>query len=861
MNYKKDKTLNLALKSSILNNKKKNFYNPLIVGPSRNLSLNSKNYTSISTTKNRNSNIFIKKFPSKTLILSSNNSNNNPLYKNNHSIRLNMYNNIMSNRIKKIELVKNKSYQKYLIKKILTGKVTKENNIRKKLKQNINNSKNENYSNDINHISLNKNLINFNNYEPYYQINENKIIKMNDNNSNSIISNINKVKYNNKNEIKKKEKKLFGIMLKKKSIVTNNLFTKFNNYNNYSLYEQSLLNNNSRKSSYNKYNNSGSSLNLMKNKLFDSNKALFNKKVNNGIIIKKIINNNENENKKMNTISYNNNNNSTTHLTNIPHFNRIKISQFHCKKKKTLKLNLVQNLPMKKCKIIKKSFNNNVNPNRNTINITIDNTVNNIYGNVININKKPKIVYIKVNNSKNKNNSNINKSTTINNGFNNTINTNNTNTNNNNTYKIIKNIKIKKNGSRLFAQNKFLSKNDSMKHSYQNIINICQIRNKTKEKKDKKVSELIKENLKKVHEKKKKKQLLISLNNIHLNKAKLVGIQDIFSNFTEFKTKSPKFETPKIRNAFNNFNQINFSGRFNRTEEKNIDLEKYKIKKNNIKENPQYVYDYINEILTNILIAENNYFENLDLSQLNLIKNKNILSPDSRRFFINSLINIQELLNFKERTLFLTTQIFDRYINNVLLKKKIFIKEENLDIVIVTSLIIASKNEEIKLYSMSDYLNILPLKYNIHDLEKTEYEILSGLDFNLNIPSLLDFYEIFSIENKLNKFQLAKGLFLLNFILLDSNLVQIPPSLLAYAIIYIVSGKKIQFNKINEVYVDNKEKKVIKILSILKDRQMINNLCGYIKYLYKINKNSHYNAPFNKFNTPNYYFISSYLDI
>ena len=144
MNYKKDKTLNLALKSSILNNKKKNFYNPLIVGPSRNLSLNSKNYTSISTTKNRNSNIFIKKFPSKTLILSSSNSNNNSLYKNNHSLRLNMYNNIMSNRIKKIELVKNKSYQKYLIKKILTGKVTKENNIRKKLKQNINNSKNEN---------------------------------------------------------------------------------------------------------------------------------------------------------------------------------------------------------------------------------------------------------------------------------------------------------------------------------------------------------------------------------------------------------------------------------------------------------------------------------------------------------------------------------------------------------------------------------------------------------------------------------------------------------------------------------------------------------------------------------------------
>ena len=42
---------------------------------------------------------------------------------------------------------------------------------------------------------------------------------------------------------------------------------------------------------------------------------------------------------------------------------------------------------------------------------------------------------------------------------------------------------------------------------------------------------------------------------------------------------------------------------------------------------------------------------------------------------------------------------------------------------------------------------------------------------------------------------------------------------------------------------------------------MINNLCSYIKYMYKFNNNSNYNGPFNKFNTPNYYFISSYLDI
>ena len=179
----------------------------------------------------------------------------------------------------------------------------------------------------------------------------------------------------------------------------------------------------------------------------------------------------------------------------------------------------------------------------------------------------------------------------------------------------------------------------------------------------------------------------------------------------------------------------------------------------------------------------------------------------------------------------------------------------------MTSLIIAAKNEEIKLYSMNDYLNLLPLKYNVNDLQKTEYSILSAFDFNLNIPSLLDFYELFSVEVKLNKIQRAKGLYLLNFILLDSNLVQIPSSLIVFAVIYLISGKNIQFNKLKGEYMYNGKKKIIKIISILKDKQMINNLCGYIKYLYEADKNTSYNGPFNKFNTPNYYYISSYLDI
>ena len=824
---KEKKNLNLALKSLIMNNKKKQFYIPLLNQTSRNFSLKSTNSNKTSINSNY-SKLFIRQLQLKNKNLSSNKNINSLNNNNSHSQKIDVIKKININKDISKELLKNKSCYKYTIKNItektihnLNNKLQKKVGVYKKIYNKLNN-------NNINNIQQNskKNNIILNNLEYYYLITDHnesniKTTKNNIININSLIKDKNK---NNNN----KEKKIFGIMLKKKSTVNNNFINKINKMNNnYYLYEKNLEN---RKNKFYKTNNNSlsSSLGLKKNKSgsgSNSNKLLLKKKIKyneknqnyikNDIIIDYY---NDDIKKNMNRISYNCNN-SPTQLTNIPHLNRITINNYNYKVKKPLKFNLGPSIDNKKIHVLQ---NNNTYNSNNTINITIDNSVNNIYDNIININKNPKITFIKVNN-------------------------NSTN-------------------SSYYNNKKLFKKNVSINNSYQNIIINFQ-KNKTKEKANKKIQQIMKENLKKIHEKKKKKKLPISFRKIRLNKVKLLGIKEIFSNFSKIKAKSPKFFTPKLNASFNNFNKIIFSGRFNRTEDKNnIDFftsmnEKYKNTNSKIKENPQYVYEYFYEILNNLLIDENNYFEELDLGQLNINKNKNYINPESRKFFINSLINIQELLNFNERTLFLTTQIFDRYINTVLIKKNINIKEENLDIVIVTSLIIAAKNEEIKLYSMNDYLNLLPLKYNIHDLEKTEYEILSGFNFNLKIPSMLDFYEIFSLEMKFNKIQMLKGLYLLNFILLDNNLVQIPPSLIAFSVVFIICGKKIQFNKISEKYKSNGENKIIKILSILKDKETINNLCGYIKYLYKINNNSTYNAPFNKFNTPNYYYISSYLNI
>lgn len=396
--------------------------------------------------------------------------------------------------------------------------------------------------------------------------------------------------------------------------------------------------------------------------------------------------------------------------------------------------------------------------------------------------------------------------------------------------------------------------------------------NKTKKKYE---NNVLNENMKKIREERKKKASIFSINGKLNPNIKLHGLKTIFSNFYNIDKKQyTSYKTPRIKSpsSFNSLNYLNISSRFNKTEEK-ADLfkndkrndsvnKKYYIK---IKNNPQYSFEYIDEIFQNLLIEENEYFEEINFDSFDKENYKYCINPESWKFFINSLINIQELLYFDERTLFLTVQIFDKYISNVLYKEtNKNINEENLDIVIVTSLIIASKREEIKLYLMKDYLNLLPDKYSIKDLIKQENDILYKFKFNLLIPNILDFFEIFSVICKLDKIQRCKGQYLLNIILLDCNMLRIPPSLLAYSIIKIITKRDMKnyiFNRVNNIYKIYDKEKEIKALKILEDDNMINSICGYIQYIEEYIKLTNYDSVINKFNNENYYYVPSYPNI
>ena len=230
---------------------------------------------------------------------------------------------------------------------------------------------------------------------------------------------------------------------------------------------------------------------------------------------------------------------------------------------------------------------------------------------------------------------------------------------------------------------------------------------------------------------------------------------------------------------------------------------------------PKYLNEYIDEILCNLFLEEKTFMEKIGFQISSDILINYGINPETRTCLIDSLIDLQKIFNFNERTLFITVQIFDRYLVLSIINDNMpKIKEENLDIILTTALLIASKIEESILYKLSDYLGILSDKYTIEDIKLMENNIMNAFNFSAVSPTALDFFEVLAEKSKLNEEQNKKGLFLLNIILLDINISQIPGSVIAYAIVIIVQG---------EEYNINKRKNLIKILNLLFKKKNKNN--------------------------------------
>lgn len=160
------------------------------------------------------------------------------------------------------------------------------------------------------------------------------------------------------------------------------------------------------------------------------------------------------------------------------------------------------------------------------------------------------------------------------------------------------------------------------------------------------------------------------------------------------------------------------------------------------KENKRLIRVYGN------IVYKNCKFVDLQICFPDPLKNHSIDS-NFRTKLVDWIFEVINAFGFNEMTTFLTIFIIDAYLYKT--KKKL--KNEDLHIIGVTSLFIASKYEEVTPIHMHDLIEkICHNRFSENDIKKKEREILENLEYQIIIHSVGDFLKNhfceFRITNK-----------------------------------------------------------------------------------------------------------------
>jgi len=235
-------------------------------------------------------------------------------------------------------------------------------------------------------------------------------------------------------------------------------------------------------------------------------------------------------------------------------------------------------------------------------------------------------------------------------------------------------------------------------------------------------------------------------------------------------------------------------------------------------------------------------FEKNNIWENNL---KNI-SPKVRALSIDWIINLHRKFKLLPETLYITIFFINTYMTKHNLEKS------KIQCLILTSLYLASKYEEIYPPDFSDYLKSANGEIQQFEILKMEKDILNLTKFDISFPSSFRFLERYSkilrFEDK--TFSLAQYIIELSF--LDENLINITPSFIAAGSTYLAAKilKKESWNELLEKEVKANESRIKEIAKLLVniDQKAID--LGVESIFQKFLTPSHYNVSQTNLNKP-----------
>ena len=331
----------------------------------------------------------------------------------------------------------------------------------------------------------------------------------------------------------------------------------------------------------------------------------------------------------------------------------------------------------------------------------------------------------------------------------------------------------------------------------------------------------------------------------------------------EYKKKDNIKNNNKFKQKNDENNQNNFFANKNTKKEnfnKNFILKKkevHTIDKNNEKiiyhKNP--IEEYDEDISKNMFIEEN--YNRPDYQKmLNLFSDEEF---SKRLYCFHILINLSETFEFRQETIYLTMNIFDRYILSLKISNRLGeITKYTFKIILLACIFIASKYEEIYPPVLDDYYEIFELPKN--EILRAEYEILQYIKFEFHICSpylfLTKFFD--DLEKNEPKKILHGAQFILELSITSLEFCILKPSLQAAICIYL--SKRLLNNKIYKKKLWSMESEYITGYSEdeIKNnsKKVINTMKKYFSDE-KIYKNCKKTAVFMKYDTLKYSEVSS----
>ena len=258
-------------------------------------------------------------------------------------------------------------------------------------------------------------------------------------------------------------------------------------------------------------------------------------------------------------------------------------------------------------------------------------------------------------------------------------------------------------------------------------------------------------------------------------------LSEFYSRETELNKKYSLFNFPEIKNNISSKSKM-------------------------LQRNTQIPYEYFNEYLETYCREE----KTLEFKiKPNFMKNQKEINCRMRAIIVNWMIEVHDRFKLLPDTLFLGVIIFDRYMSIIN-----DIDKNKLQLIGVTSLLIACKYEEIFSPEMRDFVCILDREYERDDLMMEENNILKLLKFEVIYPSSLRYYEILRIEFGIEEKYYKYGNYLLELTLLDCKFSKYSQAVIATTVCFMVMKlvQKVNIQKFMNYNIKISEKEIMDCL-------------------------------------------------